>query len=317
MSEPPTREEMLAPKQYRFPRLSLPDAIQIVGNIYIDKNLNNDRLTDQTIAAAAGHKVVSGPSRTKQAALKKYGLIVKGVEGDREWRISNRAIHILELSNDDPEQAKALRDAFFGVNIYAEMDEAVSQGTYQEIRSHLITKENWPVDKATKAAEVFITSKEHAFQYKDQATPEPDQIPVHEDTDDRETISFDVSEGCRITLQVPAVLPVGAKDLIQSWLNYHLDRLSPKPNKRDSIDDVLKNIDTAGARYQKKRRETIAFQKRRKELNTAYQKKRKDLTGSTEFPPVPVADNDNGKIPPRPQKSQASPERPRKTKRTT
>ncbi len=98
-----------------YPAVSLPVAKELAQRLY-DKEKQSPAAPDQAVRAW-GYAGLSGPSRTKLSALRKYGLVE---ETGRGVRVTPRAMAIL-FPNDPAEEAQALRDAALEPELFRDL----------------------------------------------------------------------------------------------------------------------------------------------------------------------------------------------------
>ena len=107
--------DMATTRSPNYPSLSLSEAVDHARLLY-DKERQSPTEADQVVRAW-GYKGLSGPSRTKLSALRKYGLLEETPTG---FRLSNRAMAIL-FPRDAEEATAALLDAALTPDLFREL----------------------------------------------------------------------------------------------------------------------------------------------------------------------------------------------------
>ena len=98
-----------------YPAVSLPEAIELVTKLY--QREKRAPVDPERAALAWGYSSLSGPPRTKIAALRKYGLVDDTSQG---LRVSDRALTILNPLSGE-EKSEALRDAALEPALFREL----------------------------------------------------------------------------------------------------------------------------------------------------------------------------------------------------
>lgn len=132
-----------------YPSLTLSEAIERAKQVYEQQHTYPAEPT--VIAQNLGYKGLNGASMTIIGALKRYGLLV--VDPDDKLRVSNDAVSILELPENNPEHQKALKQAAFATPLFADMHETYGDKLPSDVvlRHDLIKKKFLP-----KAADEVI-----------------------------------------------------------------------------------------------------------------------------------------------------------------
>jgi len=88
----------------RYPTLSFPQALNSVRKVY--EVFKHRTMPEESVVSSLGYTSLNGASRRRLSTLRKYGLLVANGPG---LRISDDAVTVLELGDDDPAAAEALR----------------------------------------------------------------------------------------------------------------------------------------------------------------------------------------------------------------
>ncbi len=136
-------------KSPNYPAMSLPEAIDAISKVW--KKHEREAVTMEEISGCMEYSSLSGPSRSKISALKKYGLIEKEGGG---WKLTTRAMSILHKPQGSPERQEALNSAVRDVRLFSELIRTHGQASKGALRAHLLT------DKAftSVGAKAFIKS---------------------------------------------------------------------------------------------------------------------------------------------------------------
>jgi biotin operon repressor len=139
-----------------YPAMSLRDAVEAVRQIY-DKEKKTS-VSGEVIAKDLGYSGLSGPSRVKIAALKKYGL----VDGDERkgLRVSDLSVRILYPSNAD-DQVSSLQEAALKPELFQTLYDSFRDGSDEAMRSHLINR----MDFAPMGARQVIASFRDTYAF--------------------------------------------------------------------------------------------------------------------------------------------------------
>ena len=108
------------------------------------------------VVQALGYKTLSGASRVRLSALKKYGLLDKKGNG---VALSPRAI-VLAINDPGTEKyATAARAAINSVGLFADLLRDHSNSSEQIVRNHLIEDREFTRDGAGRATDAFFSAK--------------------------------------------------------------------------------------------------------------------------------------------------------------
>jgi len=113
-----------------YPSVPLEDAIDAVDKLW--KKERATVVTQETAAKGIGFSGLSGPARSKLAAMKQYGLL----EGRGKLSVSNLAKRIVMPKNPEERQA-AIQEAALTPELFRNIHEAVGQESDDAIGSYL------------------------------------------------------------------------------------------------------------------------------------------------------------------------------------
>ena len=116
-----------------YPAISLTESIKLAHAIW-DKE-KRTAVTAEVAAKDMGYTSLSGPVRTKLAALKKFGLI----DGDfKSLKLSELAIEILHSQLNSPGQIKAIQKAALTPTLFQELAKGHLDASDEALKSYLI-----------------------------------------------------------------------------------------------------------------------------------------------------------------------------------
>jgi hypothetical protein len=133
-----------------YPAMGLRDAVEAVRVIH-DKE-KKTAVSGEVVAKALGYAGLSGPSRTKIAALKKFGLL----DGDERngLRVSDLAVRILYPSGAS-DQIASLQEAALKPELFQTLYSEFRDGSDEAIRSHLVNRMDFSPPGAKQAIAAF------------------------------------------------------------------------------------------------------------------------------------------------------------------
>ena len=219
-----------------YPSLSLPEAIEKAQAIY--KTEYTHSVDKSLIVTRMGYKSVNGSSLTAVSALSKYGLL----EGRGDLHITPLAVTILVDPPGSEERKKALREAAFRPNLFAELAKQYGERTPTEenVTAHL-QKNGFTPQAAAAAAKnygetLYLLSREaesssepHDFKPdkpsdsvgSDTADDQEDPVPPNTCPPRRDV--FSLAEGDAV-LQVPTPLSPESVEDLNDWLQLVVKR---------------------------------------------------------------------------------------------
>ena len=197
-----------------------------------------------------GFQGLSGPSRGRLAALKKYGLLEDGPKG---VRLSPLAVGILVPESPSAEQA-AIDQAAFSPELWRELAETHRQASNDAIRSHLIRNKGFSEQGAKTAIQAFrdtmAIAKAQTEGYSNPDADSEDRPGVIEVSDPpvlrplpasrAPVLPIPVAPGTYVTLQGPFPLSEDEWQQLQAVLTAMKPSLTRKdaPAGASSLDDV-------------------------------------------------------------------------------
>ena len=141
-----------------YPAVGLGEAVSLAQAVWGREK--RSYAADSVIVQAWGYAGLSGNARTKLAALRKYGLLEDGGNGD--IRLSDRAMHILHQPTDSAERLAALREAALAPELFNELHATYSESSDESIRSYLMTRKGFSDTGAEAAIKAFRDTQEIA-----------------------------------------------------------------------------------------------------------------------------------------------------------
>jgi len=123
----------------RYPRISLPEAVEKARVIYEKDHLN--KVPKEVIAQHLGYGSLHGKSLGVISALAKYGLLAGKASG---MRITDRSLAILVNEKGARERAEAIVEAARSPTLFAELFEAYPKGASdQTIKAFLLGRKKF------------------------------------------------------------------------------------------------------------------------------------------------------------------------------
>jgi hypothetical protein len=133
-----------------YPAISLPESIKDARRVFAAEK--RTVLSQESAAHALGYKSLSGPSRTKIAALRRYGLVSDVGDG---LQISQLAMRILHQPDSSTDYLAAIQEAALRPAVFQEFYETHKDASEQSIQSELILKRGFSPDGAKIFARSF------------------------------------------------------------------------------------------------------------------------------------------------------------------
>lgn len=133
-----------------YPSASLREATEAIRSIY--QAHQRRAITDLEVVKAMSYKGLSGPSRSKMSALKKFGLLERQANG---WRLSDRAMQIILKPPGSPERETAMVDAANDIDLFQRLMESHQDASEGTITSHLEADLAFTREGAKAAAQSF------------------------------------------------------------------------------------------------------------------------------------------------------------------
>lgn len=140
-----------------YPSVSLPVAIQALSGIW--EKEKRTIVPGHVAANAIGYTSLSGPARSKLAALKKFGLLDDNTNG---MQISDLGLKVLHAQLGTDEHDAAIRQAATTPSLFSELLSSHSQASESAVKSYLILNKGFSDDGARIAARTFRETFEFA-----------------------------------------------------------------------------------------------------------------------------------------------------------
>lgn len=134
-----------------YPAIGLSEAIDLARKLW-DREKRS--FTPAAVVVQSwGYSGLSGASRIKIAALRRYDLLEDGTEGT--LRLSDLAIAVLHNPPGSADQLEALKSAGLGPDLFRELYQTHSHSSDESIRAYLITKRGFSDIGANSCIEAF------------------------------------------------------------------------------------------------------------------------------------------------------------------
>lgn len=216
-----TTEDMTLERERspNYPAYSLEQTIGFARQVH--SKIKRVSVGMEALAKALGSESLTGPSRSKIAALRHYGLMDFERNG-RTLRISDRALALLLRKPGDREYDEAAREAALAPALFAELHGERAGMDDDALHYYLVAERRFSDDGARRA----IRSLRETMQF---AKLEPADYTTGSVADDAEEAPVNVPEAdpmnARLTL--PNLNPVSGSPLIVSAVPPLRMRLSP------------------------------------------------------------------------------------------
>jgi len=142
-----------------YPAIGLDEAIKAAKLIWGEEK--RTAVPIDVISKALGYKSVSGPARTKIAALRKYGLLE---QSGGNYRISDLAMQILHSQPNSEELCNALVAAATRPEIFKELRESHLDGSDEALKSYLLVRKGFSEAGAKQLIKAFRETMDVAEQ---------------------------------------------------------------------------------------------------------------------------------------------------------
>jgi len=144
-----------------YPQLTLRDAVEKVRKVYQAEHTY--KANKEVVAKDLGYNSLNGSSLTLIGALKRYGLLE--AEGDG-FRVSDDAVAILELSENDSERIAALKRAAFTSPLFAELHEIYGDRLPSDVNlRHDLIKRKFLPKAADEVVRIYRDNLELVTQF--------------------------------------------------------------------------------------------------------------------------------------------------------
>lgn len=134
-----------------YPALSLEAAVGAVHKLY--KADGTAPVPMETLAEFAGHKKMSGPARSKLAAIRQYGLIDGAGAG--KVKVSERALPLFFHQPNEREYQQTLRDLALTPPLFGQLFSQYTQASENTLRLHLVRDRDFSEEGAKRLARIF------------------------------------------------------------------------------------------------------------------------------------------------------------------
>ncbi len=133
-----------------YPAIGLGQTIEAAKALWAKEQ--RTAVPPEVAVKAWGYKSLSGPARTRLAALKHYGLL----EEDRHGvRLSERALQIIHQPAESSEYQEAVREAALAPELFRELRETHASASDDALKAHLVTKRKFTEEGAKLFIEAF------------------------------------------------------------------------------------------------------------------------------------------------------------------
>lgn len=134
-----------------YPAVGLSEAVELCRKIW-DRE-KRSFAPPSVVVQAFGYSGLSGASRIKLAALKRYDLLEENENGD--VRLSDTAMQIIHHSDGSPEQIAGLRHAGLSPDLFRELHQTYPVASVDTLRSYLLTRKGFSDIGANACIEAF------------------------------------------------------------------------------------------------------------------------------------------------------------------
>lgn len=141
-----------------YPAITPKEAIEDAHALW--KKHQRETMASEEAAQSLGYKGLSGASRPRLAALKKYGILEKRGRG---IALSDRAVDIAVRDPETQQYRKAVRDAIMDVELFAQLLAKHGDASRRMVEEHLVADLGFTPDGSKRAVEAFLTAKELLF----------------------------------------------------------------------------------------------------------------------------------------------------------
>lgn len=140
-----------------YPSLALPQALSYAKALWGKEQRTS--IPPAVLAKHMGYSSLSGPARTRIAALKQYGLIDEGSDG---LHLSDLALQIVHQPEGSPERDEAIRLAALKPDLFRELWESHKTASDDALRAYLLTRKKFTEDGAKQVIKAFRQTVELA-----------------------------------------------------------------------------------------------------------------------------------------------------------
>jgi hypothetical protein len=129
-----------------YPAFSLPAALQFAKKLYGKEGRTPSPL--EAVAKALDYSSVSGPVRSKVAAMKQYGLVEEAPQG--KMRVSERALRLIKHDPNDPQFLRLVREAALQPTLFAEIHQDYPGASDANLEIQLEAEKGFSKDGAAR-----------------------------------------------------------------------------------------------------------------------------------------------------------------------
>jgi hypothetical protein len=133
-----------------YPSMSLPQALAHANTLWSKEGRTS--VPPTILAKHMGYSSLSGPARTKIAALKQYGLLDEGKDG---FHLSELALRILHHPDGSVDREDAITAAAYTPDLFRELAQTHMAASDDALRAYLITKRKFTDSGAKEAIKAF------------------------------------------------------------------------------------------------------------------------------------------------------------------
>jgi len=169
-------------------------------------------MSADTVLSHWGYKPNVGPGLRALSALRQYGLIE---DQGGQYRISEDAFHILNLSETSPERAGAIGDAAMRPTLIRHLVEHFPEGLPSDVnlRDYLIRLHRFNPDSVATFIKVLRETVEFAKLYEGRHNrPDLMEMPLMPQNDTQREQSAKVSDVTKVVLGMHNVFQIRLKD---------------------------------------------------------------------------------------------------------
>ena len=158
-----------------YPAIDLAKAIGAVGDLYTKEGRSGTPL--EVAAKAWGYAGLSGPARSKIAALRHYGLVT---QSKGNLRVTDLALTLILQSPGSQERKNAIKRAALNPALFSELWDEKHDASEDGLRHHLVVNKRFTEDGATRVIQAYQATMELA-DLGDEGYPEGDEPTKSED----------------------------------------------------------------------------------------------------------------------------------------
>jgi hypothetical protein len=134
-----------------YPSISLEAAYDAVQKLH--ESDGTSPVPQEALIQNLGHKMMSGPARSKIAAVRQYGLIESA--GGGKIRVSDRALPLFYHQPQEREFRATLKDLALMPPLFGQLYGQYAQASENTLRLHLVRERKFSPEGAKRLARVF------------------------------------------------------------------------------------------------------------------------------------------------------------------